>query len=419
MRAEVIAIGDELTSGHRLDTNSQWLSQQLGDVGIRVLYHTTVADELEAIATVLNTALQRSDVIITSGGLGPTADDLTRQAIATATGRSLVLDQRVLDHIRDLFARRGRTMPESNTLQAHFPAGSHPLANPHGTAPGIHVEVGREGARDVDIFALPGVPAEMREMWSQSVAPALTARLGTGRRCIEHRLIRCFGAGESEIESMLPDLVRRGRQPTVGITASKATITLRVTAEGSAPRECAALIEPTVTTIYECLGNLIYGEGDEGLEDAVTCILSERGRSLATAEWGTAGLIAQWLGATVAGTGSYRGGIVVRDRTSLKKALGIDLHVERGQPLDHRLLVSNMAAAVLDLFQTDYALAIGPFPLGGNPQTPPKHVHFVLLGPHGITADSAVFAAHPAIQRDRCAKQALNLLRLTLLDRRS
>ena len=154
----------------------------------------------------------------------------------------------------------------------------------------------REGRADVELFALPGVPAEMTEMWNASVAPAIAERLGPRRRVIRQREIRCFGAGESEIESRLPDLVRRGQDPLVGITASQATITLRVTAEGATVAECNAKIEPTVATIYDCLGPLIFGEGNDELQDAVACLLSDRGRTLATVEWGTAGLVASWLG---------------------------------------------------------------------------------------------------------------------------
>ncbi len=276
MHAEVVAIGDELTSGRRLDTNSQWLSQQLALLGVPVLHHATVGDELEAIVAVLATACQRSDIVVVSGGLGPTADDLTRQALSTLADRPLVQDDQVLDHIRALFASRGRVMPERNVIQSHFPQGSRPIDNPHGTAPGIQMAVTREERPDVALFALPGVPAEMTEMWNASVVPAIAERLGPQRRVIRQREIRCFGAGESEIESRLPDLVCRGQDPVVGITASQATITLRVTAEGSSVEECKAKIEPTLSTIYGCLGPLVYGEGNDELQDAVACLLSNR-----------------------------------------------------------------------------------------------------------------------------------------------
>ena len=192
MHAEVIAIGDELTSGQRLDTNSQWLSERLGDLGIRVLYHTTVGDDLAANVRVFREAFDRADVLVCTGGLGPTADDLTRQALADATGTQLVLDEAALAHIRALFARRKRPMPERNVVQALFPAGSSVVPNPHGSAPGIDLSVPRAGRAPCRVFAPPGVPAEMQEMWEQTVAPQLLAAIGPPR-LIRHHRVKCFG----------------------------------------------------------------------------------------------------------------------------------------------------------------------------------------------------------------------------------
>ncbi len=171
MLAEVISIGDELTSGQRLDTNSQWLSTRLGELGVEVRFHTTVADELAANVAVFRAAIERADIVVASGGLGPTADDLTREALAVATGRTLELDAKALEYIVALFARRRRPMPESNRLQAMFPAGSRVIANPTGSAPGIDLDAPRAGKEPCRVFALPGVPAEMRLMWAETVAP--------------------------------------------------------------------------------------------------------------------------------------------------------------------------------------------------------------------------------------------------------
>jgi nicotinamide-nucleotide amidase len=186
MHAEVISIGDELTSGQRLDTNSQWLATRLGEIGVKTLYHTTVADDLEANVGVFKEAIQRADIVIATGGLGPTADDLTRDAIAAAVGAPLQLDEAALQHIEGLFVRRGRAMPERNRLQAMFPAGSRVIPNPAGTAPGIDLEIPRPGRAPARVFALPGVPAEMREMWEATVAPAIRTLVGAAR-VIRHR----------------------------------------------------------------------------------------------------------------------------------------------------------------------------------------------------------------------------------------
>src|SRR3954454_1463972 len=158
MRAEIIAIGDELTSGQRLDTNSQWISERLGEIGVPVAFHTTVGDDLENNIAVFRTAIDRAEIVISTGGLGPTADDLTRDAIAAAAGVELVQDAGALEHIQNLFARRKRAMPERNKLQAQFPRGSQVVPNPEGTAPGIDFTVPRPGRAPCRIFALPGAP---------------------------------------------------------------------------------------------------------------------------------------------------------------------------------------------------------------------------------------------------------------------
>ncbi|MDA1054295.1 MAG: molybdopterin-binding protein [Planctomycetota bacterium] len=204
-----------------MDTNSQWLSERLGGFGLRTLYHSTVGDDLAANVRVFREAIDHSDIIVCTGGLGPTADDLTRQAIADTIGVELALDEESLARIRSMFVRRKREMPERNVIQAVFPTGSRPIPNPHGTAPGIDRRVERVGRTTCRLFALPGIPAEMRERWEQTVSPALQEMTG-GRRVIRHHQIKCFGVGESDLEQMLPDIIARGRQPSVGITVHKA-----------------------------------------------------------------------------------------------------------------------------------------------------------------------------------------------------
>src|SRR6476620_7467760 len=191
MRAEIIAIGDELTSGQRLDTNSQWLSERLGEIGIPVAFHTTVGDDLENNVAVFRAAIDRADVVISTGGLGPTADDLTRDAIAAAAGVELVEDEAALAHIRALFARRRREMPARNKLQALFPRGSRVVPNPEGTAPGIDLMVPRGCGPPCRVIALPGVPAEMFSMWNETVGPALATTQPT-KQVICHHRIKCF-----------------------------------------------------------------------------------------------------------------------------------------------------------------------------------------------------------------------------------
>ena len=290
MQAEVIAIGDELTTGQRLDTNSQWLSTELGLLGIPVCFHTTVCDTLEAGIDAFRIAAARCDLVVATGGLGPTADDLTRDVLAAVSGQPLDLSAAALEAVESRFARRAVAMPESNRRQAMFPRGTRIIPNPDGTAPGIDLDVRRPDGGTSRIIALPGVPSEMREMWRGTVASALAAMLPDAGVFV-HRRIKCFGAGESAVEEMLPDLIRRGRDPLVGITAHEATITLRILARGSDEAECLAKIAPTERTIRECLGPHVYGIEDDEVEDAAVRALAGAGQTLGTIEIGTEGKI--------------------------------------------------------------------------------------------------------------------------------
>jgi nicotinamide-nucleotide amidase len=410
MNAEVLAIGDEITGGQLLDTNSQWLSQQLEELGVRVLYHSTVGDELQPCIDVFRLAVQRADIVISTGGLGPTADDLTREALAAAADRPLVLVPEALEHIGRLFARRKREMPKSNELQAYFPESSRIVPNPHGTAPGIDLDIPRGDGISCRFFALPGVPAEMREMWEGYVTEALRGT-GAGGRVVMRRNIKCFGAGESQVESLLPDLIRRGRIPRVGITASRATITLRIVAEGESEAECRTQIEPTIAEIHRQLGTLVYGEGDDELQDVVIRQLRAIGKTLASAEIATAGLIAQWLAKAGGNDGPYRAGLVAVDEQAMKRLLPPESNAgaEGGASF-----VREMASACRRQFQSDFGLAVGPLPAAGM-EPDSDHVHFALAWDAGIATFRVSPGIHPDILGDYLARHALNLVRLTLI----
>ncbi len=414
LTGEVVAIGDELTTGQRLDTNTRWLSERLTELGYRVMYHTTVADDLAANIAVLQTAIERADVVVATGGLGPTADDLTRDAIAATVDVQLACDDATLEYIRGLFERRGRAMPERNVVQAMFPEGSQQIFNPIGTAPGIRMQVERPNRQPCQLFALPGVPAEMFLMWEQSVVPALVEMLPASQ-VIRHRRINCFGAGESHIEEMLPDVIRRGREPLVGITASGATIKLRITASGHDEAACFKAMEPTVREIYQLLGELVFGEEADELEHAVIRLLNQHQTTLAVAEWYTAGRLAELLAAAdgahtcfVGGTACFVGGTVVQNAASLESLLSIggsaDLTVTE--------VASAMAEAVRRQTVTDFSLAVsGAARVDDSTQS----VGIALAGTRGTQTKKISTFGDPEFDRLRTAKVALNLLRLAML----
>lgn len=381
---EVIAIGDEMTTGQRLDTNTRWLSQRLTEQGVLVRYHTTVTDEMAANVAVFRTAASRANVVVATGGLGPTADDLTRDALAEAGRVELIDDPELAAHIEAIFTSRGREMPSQNLRQAQLPAGAKAIDNPGGTAPGVDHTI--DGCR---FFALPGVPAEMKEMWAATVAPAIHAMAGP-RRVVRHWLVRCFGAGESTIESLLPEMIARGREPLVGITASHGTITLRVTASGADDAACAEAMRPTLEKVRQTLDKLIFAEHpgtepDVELQAVVIDRLIERGQGVRTIEGMTLGLLGSWLAKADRGRGAIQG----FEFASRKQPIAI--------PEEARLLASHAG----------FGIAIGETTEEGT-------VPLAVATPSGVVEKSVTLVGHPSIHRPLVAKHALNLLRLEL-----
>lgn len=409
MHAEIVAVGSELTTGAKLDTNSQWLSLALADRGIPTHFHTTVADELRELAGVLRVAVNRSDLLLITGGLGPTLDDLTRQALAELVQSELVLHEPSLEHIESLFARRNRPMPERNRIQAMFPAGSEPIPNPRGTAPGIWMTVSRKGRDDPCLVAaLPGVPSEMKRMFQSEVEP----RLPIGRVVIRRARVNCFGIGESDAESQLGELTARGRNPDVGITVHEATITLRITAHGESPEDCERMIAEAKREIRDRLGSVVFGEEDEELEHVVTRTLVERGQTLSTAESGTGGLLAFRLSEVPGQRDCYAGGVVAAAEDSLAALLD----AATGESLSRPQLARHVAEATRRRFATDFALVVCDCP-DFDADDPARNAGqtFVALA---TAADAKVapvaLFGDPAIRKSRTAKAALNLLRSEL-----
>lgn len=408
MRAEVIAIGTELTTGQKLDTNSQWLSTELAAIGISVHYHMTVADGLEEMVEMLRLATTRSDLVLITGGLGPTLDDLTRQALARLAGVDLVEHDESLQQIRQMFAARGRSMPARNSIQAMFPQGAEPMPNPHGTAPGIWLSLpaaNRTGT--CRLAALPGVPAEMKPMFRSHVLP----RLPQGQMVIRRLLVHCFGAGESQVEEMLGEMTARGRDPEVGITAHEATITLRITAEGSTVEACNAKLQSTRLAAEEILGDLVFGYGDDELEDVVARQLAARERNVAVSEIGTSGLLSHLLSLAGDDSGVFRGGIVLPHGAAAGEA-GLSAS-SRNENLTATERGLAMARACRDRFSADFGLAVSDWVENQNGVI---ETAVAVVGDGCELTENVTMLADSSIHRSRTAKVVINLLRRHLLE---
>lgn len=407
MIAEIISIGDELTSGQRLDTNSQWLSQQLGELGVDVRYHSTVADDLEANVSVFQIALNRANIILVTGGLGPTEDDLTRSSLATALGVGLYRDESSLEHIRELFARRNRPMPDRNQVQADFPVGSIPILNPHGSAPGI-LWKDNDADHPRILMAFPGVPAELKEMYGQTALPAICEFLGSGRQFLVHKPIRCFGLGESDIEARLPEMIKRGRDPQVGITASAATITLRISARGNSEDECQQKINETESTIRESLGDLVFGTGEEELQHVVLNSLRDSSQTLALVEVGTGGYLSHLISSVDDRAEVFQGSYVTRDNDRISQFLGTP---SPSEPIDISETAKLLAERCRAVFATDFAIAIDAFPDNES-----DLLRIAVATPDKTIKVDKPFGGHPSILLPRAAKQAMDVLRHWLLN---
>ncbi len=409
MRCDVLAVGTELLLGQLIDTNSAWIGEQLAAVGIDSHLHLVVGDNQDRVVEVLRWLLDQSDAVLVCGGLGPTPDDLTREAVAEVMGVGLVRHEHLVDHIRDLFMSRGRPMSPTNERQADVPEGGRAIANTLGTAPGLACPVG-----DKVVYAVPGVPYEMQAMVTEDVIPDLLARAGE-RATIVSRSLRTWGMAESTLAERIAGRVDAQTNPTIAFLARGIEgLYVRLTAKAETESEALKLIEAEETELRGLLGDLVFGVDDESMETVVLALLRERGWTLAVAESVTGGLVGARLVDAPGASDAFRGGLVTYATEVKRSVLGVTAEkVVSGE------CAIQMAEGVRRVMGADVGLGVtgvaGPTEQDGEPV---GTVWFGVALPD--VAPEAVRARLPG-DRERVRQfstiSLLNLLRLRLLSR--
>ncbi|BBL79893.1 putative competence-damage inducible protein [Rubrobacter xylanophilus] len=408
--AEIVAVGTEILLGDLVDTNSAWISQRLAALGVNVYRHTAVGDNRERIVAALGEAAARSDLVVTTGGLGPTSDDLTHECLSLLTGRPLVEYPEARRHVDEMFRRFGRAPTPSNYKQALFPEGARLIPNRLGTAMGALLE--HEGT----LFAtFPGVPGEMRTMFEETLAPLVRERTeGT----IVSRTLWFAGIGESALAERVQDLLD-APDPTVAPLAGEGRVRLRITTRAATPGEAEEKIAPVEREILARLGRYYFGEDDETLESAVGRLLREREETLAVAESCTGGLLAKRLTDVPGSSEYFREGIVAYSNEAKERLLGVPREMLTGHGAVSEPVALRMAEGVRELSGADYGLSVtgiaGP---GGGTEEKPVGLVWVGIADRGGSRahrlDLSAWARSRSAIRERSANMAFDLLRRAL-----
>jgi nicotinamide-nucleotide amidase len=412
--AEIVTIGTEMLLGDLVDTNTAWLSARLATLGVGVYRHTTVGDNRDRIADALKEAASRADLVITTGGLGPTSDDLTNEVLADVTGREMVEYPEARAHVDEMFRRFGREPTANNYKQALFPEGTKLIPNPLGTAPGALLE-----AEDTLFATLPGVPSEMKGMFEETLEPLIRERT---QGSIISRTLWFAGIGESALADKVQDFLD-ATDPTVAPLAGQGKVRLRITTRAATPEEAKERIAPVEREILSRLGDYYFGEDDETLESAVGRLLKETGATLALAESCTGGLLAKRL-TDMPGSSAYlEEGLVTYSNESKERLLGVphELLVEHGAVSEP--VARKMAERARKLAGTDYGLSVTGIagPDGGTEEKPVGLVFVGLSDAGGTFAerlDLSAWARSREAIRERSANRAFDLLRLRLEERK-
>ncbi|MDR7579015.1 MAG: competence/damage-inducible protein A [Armatimonadota bacterium] len=413
-RAEVISVGTELLLGQITDTNATYICQRLAECGIPVYFRQTVGDNFERVQQAFRLAWSRAELVVFTGGLGPTEDDLTKEAVAAVLGTELVEDPGALAHLEQFFARRGRTMTANQRRQALIPRGAVAIPNRWGTAPGVFWEAdGRV------VVMVPGVPREMRGMVDDFVVPELRRRGWVGEDVIRSRVLRTVGIGEGQLEELVRDLIHT-TNPTVAPLAHVGEVHLRITARGS-PEEVSRLLDEAEGRLRERLGDAVYGVDDETLDEVVARLLRDSGLRVAVAESCTGGLVGERLTAVPGSSAYFLGGVVAYGNEAKVKLLGVPQRLLEQFGAVSAEVAEAMARGVRETFRADLGLGVTGVagPGGGTEAKPVGRVYLAVADPRSSRTVRADFGEEPGREgvRRLASQAALNLLRRYLLER--
>lgn len=410
LTAEIIAIGSELLTPDRTDTNSLWLTAKLNSIGIEVRLKTVVGDDDARLEEAMRDAVRRSAVVITTGGLGPTEDDITRKIAARALGRRLIFNEKILAEIRERFMRMGRAMPERNSRQAMILDGAEALANPNGTAPGLYLE--HEGR---SVALLPGPPREMQPMFESLVLPKLAAKSGGIR--VARRVLRVAGLGESAVDERIAPIYTQYQNPRTTILFNRSEIEIQLTATANSEAEAELLLDGLAGQIEDRLGDAIFAFRGESMEEVVGLRLAVNGFTLAVAESCTGGLITERL-TEVAGSSAYvLEGFVTYANEAKTRALGVSPDLLRAHGAVSAEVAEAMATGARTRAETDFGLAVTGIagPGGGTPEKPVGLVYIALADDAHVEHRRLMLPGDRHLIRWRASQAALDLLRRRLI----
>ncbi len=411
MVCEILSVGTELLMGQVANTDAQYISQRLSALGITVYRHTVVGDNVGRLDEALSTALSRSDFVITTGGLGPTEDDLTKETVAAHFKREMHMDEASLAHIKDCMERAGKVMTDNNIKQALIPEGAIIMPNDNGTAPGCIIE---EDIKTVAV--LPGPPSEMKDMFEKQLFPYLKARSG---QTLASRYLHIFGVGESMVETKLMDLFHLGT-PTLALYCSTAETTARLSVMCPLGVDPAPILDPVEEEIRKRLGSALYAEGmEETMPKVVYRMLKERGLKVSFAESCTGGMLASSLVDQPGASDVFDESYITYSYEAKMRLLGVSAETLRTEGAVCEECAKQMAAGARNRSKSDYALAITGIagPDGGTATKPVGLVYIGIADSNGARAQEFRFRGDRTDIRTSAIKHALNMLRMTMLEK--